>query len=70
MESDLTSFHACCLLEVGPGSVDNCDIVLLISYVVSLMAVSRQYKQKEIKCYAAENHTLNTVCLDKLSTVF
>lgn len=34
MESDLTSFHACCLLEVGPGSVDNCDIVLFISYIV------------------------------------
>jgi len=31
LETDLADFHAAVLFEVGPGCVDDCDIVLLVA---------------------------------------
>ena len=31
LEADLSYFHAAVLFEVGPGCVDDCDIVLLVA---------------------------------------
>lgn len=32
LEADLADLHAAVLLEVGPGCVDDCDIVLLVAF--------------------------------------
>ena len=31
LETDLADFHAAVFFEVGPGCVDDCDIVLLVA---------------------------------------